>query len=195
MKKITILVTIIISFVLVAPVTAQVADSSNVSWTSGINWDKNSKNQLKKQVSKVMNEKLQEFAEKWTKEFINKPRLDAIDEIEADLITIAKEFHNLYASASAAYVMKEKGYFKKEMIDPFPFDPREEAKKEYKLIGQYLYDQREGFKTYISNGNRTIEAYLEIQSYEVAGGRKMVGGKTISRKYATDIVKRWEAMY
>jgi len=189
------LVSIIIGFVMVTPATAQEIDSSKVAWSASINWDKGSKRSLSKQVKKTMNEKLQEYAEKWTREFINKDRNQAIVEIETDLITIAKEFHNLYASASAAYVTKEKGYFKKEQIKPFPFDPRKETKKEFKLIGQYLYDQREGFKNYISNGNRGIENYLNIESYEVTGSRKIAGGKTIARKYAMEIMKRWENIY
>lgn len=194
-KLFMIIISMITCIIMAIPVAAQENDSENITWVSSINWDKKSKSQLKKEVSKVMNQKLEEFATKWTKEFVNKSRIVSIDEIQIDLIKIAEEFHNLYASASAAYIMKEKGYFKKETIKPFPFDPRKETKKEFRFIGQYLYDQREGFKTYLSHGNRGIQDYLNNVSYEVSGGRKVAGGEVIARKYANEIVKRWENIY
>ena len=160
MKRFMFLVAVILGMM-----ATQSFSQENTSWGSSIKWDKKSKSQLKKEVRKEMNSKLQEFANKWTSEFINQDREVSVDEIENDLLEIAENFHNLYASASSAYIIKNKAYFKKGRIKPFPFDPRKEVKKEFRLIGEYLYEQREGFRVYLSHGNRGIEDYLLQESY------------------------------
>ena len=166
-----------------------------LSWTSGIDWNNKSKRQLERLVSKTMNTKLKEFSTKWTQGFVNTNRQLSVDDIMANLLTIATEYQKLYASASAAYIMNKKGYFTGKDIDPFPFEPKKEVDKEYQLIGNYLSDIKAGFKDYISYGNRGIENYLNEEFYEIPGGRKIAGGKAITREYAKRIVQRWERLY
>lgn len=187
------LLLIVTLFVALGTTFGQVPDS--LSWTAGIDWSNKSKKELQKQVSKTMNEKLQEFSTKWTQQFINTDRQISVDDIMANLLTIATEVQKLYASASAAYMMNEKGYFTGKEIKPFPFDPKKEVKKEFLLIGTYLSDIKIGFKDYISYGNRGIENYLNSEFYEIQGGRKIAGGKAITREYAKKIVQRWERLY
>ncbi|HCY21437.1 TPA: hypothetical protein DIC40_06405 [Patescibacteria group bacterium] len=189
------LVSTLIIISLVTPVFAQVEATDTTGWATAINWSNNSKRDLKKQVSKKMNEELKKYAEKWTKEFLDQPRKTAIEKVAIDLKIIAEQFHKLYAAASAAYILGKKGYFQKEEVEPFPFDPREEVDKENYLIGEFLYEEREGLRYYISQGNRGLSNYLDAPSYLVTGNRKVKGGQQIINEYAAQIVRRWENAY
>lgn len=197
MKKLMYLVSTLIIIMLATSVSFSqdiVKKDTSENWASTINWSENSKKELKKQVSKKLNEELQKYSEKWTKEFVDQSRKDFVKQVASDLQIIAERFHELYAAASAAYLLG-KGPFQKEEVEPFPFDPRKEVDKKNYLIGEFLYEEREGFKYYLSQGNRGISNYLNAEVYYAKGARPVKGGQTIINEYARQITDRWEKAY